>query len=45
MLLYIPEEEPIKIPTREKAEMLIARAGRTLSLKRRTIQRDKGEIC
>ena len=45
MLLYIPEEEPIKIPTREKVEMLIARAGRTLSLKRRTIQRDKGEIC
>lgn len=33
MPLYVPEEKPIKVPTREKVEMLIAHAGRTLSLK------------
>jgi len=35
MLLYIPEEKPIEIPTRERVEMLVAHAGRTLSLKKK----------
>jgi integrase len=33
MPLYIPEAKTIKIPTREKIQMLIAHASRTLSLK------------
>jgi integrase len=33
MPFYTPEAKTIKIPTKEKLEMLIARAGRTLSIK------------
>jgi len=48
MPIYKPEPKTIKIPTREKLEMLIARAGKTLSLKL-TISKETGlrpiELC
>jgi len=48
MPLYKPEVKTIKIPTKEKIEMLIARAGKTLSLKL-TISKETGlrpiELC
>jgi len=48
MPLYKPEAKTIKIPTKEKIEMLISSAGRTLSIKL-TISKETGlrpiELC
>jgi integrase len=48
MPLYIPEAKTVKIPAKEKIEMLIASAGRTLSIKL-TISKETGlrpiELC
>ena len=48
MPLYIPEAQTIKIPTKEKIEMLIASAGKILSIKL-TVSKETGirpiELC